>query len=219
MSGIDVAQTRWTIRALDGGGFVYESHTRTVGVISMMREDSILERSEWRPVDDALQPFEYHYDRRRGDRRREVSVHFDWPAGKVRNTANGQEWEMPVPAGTLDKLSYLLVMMRDLGLGKRDLRYPIADGGTLKTYRWRVVGEEEVETSRGRLATLKVQRIRLPEERDRDTVLWCAEALGFLPVRIEHREVDGTLIELSLERVDETALVPAARALLLGQSR
>jgi hypothetical protein len=62
-----------------------------------------------------------------------------------------------------------------------------------------VVDQERVETVVGALDTTVVERRREGEERL--TRIWCAPALGYLPVQVEHRE-DGETLRLTLERVE-----------------
>ncbi len=40
--------------------------------------------------------------------------------------------------------------------------------------------------------TVIVRRLRNSDERE--TLLWCAKSLNYLPVMIEHREKDGTVL-------------------------
>ena len=58
------------------------------------------------------------------------------------------------------------------------------------------IGNERISTELGLLNTLKVRRLRAGSRRE--TILWCAEELGYLPVRITHREPDGTTLELRI---------------------
>ena len=106
---------------------------------------------------------------------------------------------MSIPEGTLDKLSYVLVMMHDLETGHGDLRYQIADGGKLKVYQFKTIGEEILDTVFGKLSTEKIERIR---DDKRQTTYWCAPALSYLPVKVEHREKDGSVITLIIETVE-----------------
>ena len=100
--------------------------------------------------------------------------------------------------GTMDKFSYILAMMRDLGRGKRSVEYTIADGGRrLKRYVLTGIGEERIETALGTFDTAVVRRER--ENSERQTTFWCAADLGFLPVKILHVEGDGQSMTLSIE--------------------
>ena len=197
-NGVTVAETLWSLKALANGGFVYESRSETRGVLSIVRTDSIVERSEGHIIGDLLRPAAYFYDRNRGKRRRQVSVTFDWSSGTAANSVSDQTWEMAIPEGTLDKLSYLLMMIRDLRRGHRELSYSIADGGKLKTYALDVISQVEVETALGKFSALKVKRRRVSTKRE--TVFLCAEELGFFPVKITHRATDGKTLELTITR-------------------
>jgi len=198
-SNVKVAQTRWRLAVQANHRFVYESRTESEGIVSLFRKDSIVERSAGIVVDDAALPLDYHYDRNRGGKRRSVQVRFDWESGTAANSLEGQTWKMAIPDGTLDKLSYLLMMMRDLRRGKRALRYEVADGGKLKTYRLEMVATEEVTTPLGTFSALGMRRVR--DGGQRETVFWCAERLGYLPVKVSHREPNGNALELVLTQI------------------
>jgi len=202
--GVDIGRTHWQLAPAGGGRYVYESHSETVGLAKLLRDERIEERSVWRFADGGgVRPLRYSYSRS-GKREREVEVRFDWDRGRVHNTLNGESWTMPVENGTLDKLVYLLALMRDLGAGVRDTRYTVADGGKVKTYRMRVLRTERIDTALGALDALVVERRREGDD-ERLTLVWCAPALRYLPVRVEHRERDGT-VYLELESVEGIAL-------------
>ena len=198
--GATIARTRWSLSPGAGGGYVYESRTEPVGVFALIRDDTIVERSEWDYAGEWLQPLAYHY-KRTGRKAREVGIAFDWEERIARHDSPAGAWEMEVPPGVMvmDKLAYLLALMRDLGRGERGIEYTIADGGKLKRYTLTGIGEERIETALGALDTVVVRRER--GNAKRETTLWCASALGFLPVKIVHRERDGTVLSLHVESI------------------
>lgn len=197
--GVDIGKTHWTLAPLGDGRFAYESRSEAIGLARLLRDERIDERSVWRLADGSVQPLRYTYNRSGGKRVRNVEVEFDWQDGRVRNTLNGQTWSMPIEAGMLDKLVYLLALMNDLAAERREVRYAVADGGKVKTYLLRVVGRERVDTVKGSLEATVVERRREGDERE--TRIWCAPALGYLPVRVEHRE-DGEVVRLELESLE-----------------
>lgn len=200
VKGVTIARTRWFLSPGADGGYVYESRTEPVGVFTLIRNGAIVERSEWDHAEEWLRPLAYRYQRT-GRKAREVSIEFDWEEGAgegvARHVSPDGPWSLPVPHGVMDKLSYLLALMRDLGRGERSVEYAIADGGKLKRYILTGIGDERVETALGVFDTVVVRRER--ENTKRETTLWCASALGFLPVKILHRERDGTLLSLRIE--------------------
>jgi len=198
--GMDIAHTRWQLAPANNGRYVYIAHSEAVGIAKLLRDERIEERSEWRfSRAGAVTPLLYSYARSGGKRERTVQVRFDWQSNRVHNTLNGQSWSAAIAPGTLDKLVYVLELMRNLAQGAREATYEVADGGKVKTYRLKVVGEERVDTALGPLDTLVVERHR--DDDDESTVVWCAPALRFLPVRVEHREDAGT-VRLSLTGVE-----------------
>lgn len=195
-----VAETVVRLRRL-GSTYVYSSVTAPVGLLALFRQDEVSERSVWTPHDGGIRPLEYHYVHKRSKKDRDVALHFDWEQGEVANTVQGHTWTMDIPSGTLDKFSVQLAVMLDLQRDDAALRYQVADGGKLKQYRFKRLGVEQVRTPAGEFEALKLQRLRR-RDNDRETYLWCAPALEFLVVRMEHVEDDGGEFHLELDRLE-----------------
>ena len=194
-----IARTRWSLSPATGGRYVSTSRTEPAGVFALISNDTRVERSEWTYAGDWLQPLAYHYEQT-GRKARRIGITFDWEANVARHESPDGTWKLPVPPGTMDKFNYILALMRDLGRGKRHVEYPIADGGRLRRYVLTGIGEERIETALGTFDTIVVRRER--ENSKRQTTLWCARELGFLPVKIVHLERDGKTITLHIESLD-----------------
>lgn len=198
--GTTVGRTEWRLVPMDNAQFLWESRSETAGAGALIRDVYITERSESEIRGQGFRPLVYHYDRYAEDATRSVRVTFDWKSNAVLNTAKNHTWRMTVPSGTLDKLSYLLALMRDLADGKRNMQYTIADGGRLKVYDMREAGTEILETALGTLKTLKIRRLR--QQDYGEATLWCASALGFLPVKVENRDRDGRLVSMHIQSIE-----------------
>ena len=140
--GMTVARTHWSVEPAGDDSFVYESRTEPAGFYAMISNDRVLERSVWRYVGDRLRSLCYRYVRTGGKKERDIAIEFDWERNLAHNTANGDTWNMPIPAEALDKLNYVLAMMGDLAAGKQEIDYLVADGGKLKAYRLEQLGFE-----------------------------------------------------------------------------
>ena len=195
-AGTNVARTRWSLAPGADGTYVSISRTEPIGVFSLIRDDTRVERSEWVYEGDWLQPLSYRYERT-GRKAREIDIRFDWETNVARHDSSGAVWRLPVPRGTMDKFNYILALMRDLSRGERHVEYTIADGGRLRRYVLAHVGEERIETALGRFDTTLIRRDR--ENSTRQTTFWCASELGFLPVKIVHVERDGKSMTLRIE--------------------
>ena len=145
--------------------------------------------------ENRLMPVEYQYHRKGIGKNRDDILRFDWPAQQVMNDAQPTPWTLSIPMGTLDKLSYQLQMRYELltayqlGQPWPALAYQVTDGGELKTYRFEVLGEENVDTPIGRFTALKIARVRT--DSDRTTIFWLAPAYDFLLVRFLQEEQKG----------------------------
>lgn len=188
-NGVKVARMQREYSLSPDGNYHYRSETQPTGLISLFRNDLILEVSHWMLDGDLIKSVRYSYSHTRTKKERQVTIDFDWGKGQVINSINGESWNMPVEPGTLDKLLYQLAIMRDLKLGKSPISYTVADGGKIKTYDFELLGEEILETPLGQLHTLKLSRHK-PNSR-RETTLWCASKLDYLPVKVENIETDG----------------------------
>ncbi|HGX93180.1 MAG TPA: DUF3108 domain-containing protein [Candidatus Tenderia sp.] len=171
------------------GHYIYNSHSKPIGYAKWFVSTELRERSEWILHDGQPRPLSYRYDRT-GDKKRERHVHirFDWEKMRVINSINNDPWQMSIPADTLDKLLYHLAVVYDLQQGKTTLSYHVADGGKLKTHTFEIIGNEQITTPLGTFNTLK---LKTPGKRD--TIIWCAPELDYLPVQLEQKEKRGSL--------------------------
>lgn len=198
--GATVGRSEWRLVPITENRFLWETRSETAGAGALIRDVYVSERSESEIIGQSFRPLVYQYDRYASDATRTVRVAFDWNDGVVLNTAEGHTWRMKVAPGTLDKLNYLLALMRDLAAGKRSMQYSIADGGRLKRYELRADGTETLETALGTLETLKVVRLR--RDGGARATLWCAPALGYLPVKLERPDRDGRLVSMTIETLE-----------------
>ena len=77
-NGLDIGLIRWRLSPAGAGRYVYESHSETIGVAKLLRDERIDERSEWSFSNGGVRPLHYSYSRSGGKRLREVEVRFDW---------------------------------------------------------------------------------------------------------------------------------------------
>lgn len=194
---MSVGTTTRTLQDKGNGHFVFESVTKPGGIAKLFTRGKVVERSHWRWQENILVPYEYTYQNSSEDKR-DVKLIFDWQDFEVTNIINGDPWTMGLEENTLDKLLYQLAIMYDLSAGKNSLTYKVADGGTMKTYEVVINGKERLATDMGVFDTIKV----VISKSNRETTLWCAEKLQYLPVRIEQRKegegpITASLIELA----------------------
>jgi hypothetical protein len=188
------------------GSYTYRSRSWPVRWVAWFLKGKLNETSRGRITAQGIRPDRYQYQRTGGTTEREAELAFHWDEMTVENNVADSRWKMTIPAGTLDKAASQLGMMMALANGKTDISFDVADGGKLKAYRYRVVGADMIETPAGTFRTVKVARVRGNSQRE--TYIWCAPALHYLPVRIWQREKDDSEYQSDLESFSSALATP-----------
>lgn len=178
----------------EDGSLVYRTSSDTTGLADMLFSNHVRETTSLAVVDGHALPLEYDYSRS-GKRDRSLQQSFDWDAGRVANRLNNVLTEYDIEAPTYDLSGYQLNLMTGLARGTRSFDFNIAGKHGPRTYAIRHVGDETVNTALGEFDTVVVQR-----QAGQTTTLWCAAALNYLPVKIEHEE-NGSTFTAYLESV------------------
>lgn len=180
-------------------GYVFEAHMHTTGLAALLKSGEIIERSHWLLSNNHVQPQVYEYIDSNDDSRA-TKLQFDWPQQRVTNNVGDNQWAMDIPAGAQDKFGYMLALMKDLQQGNTAPVYQIADGGLMKTYRFVPKGKVVLDTTVGKLETIKLQRVRLGKKNSQ-LFIWCAPSLGYLPVKIERQKKD-TVYTMLIQKIE-----------------
>jgi len=187
------------------GDYRYESHTWPSGWISWLLHEDLREQSRGIMDNAGIRPLFYHYHRSGRRTTRTAELTFDWDTSTVVNNVADSTWEMTIPAGTLDKLSTQLGIMRELQNGATEKTFAVADGGKLKQYAFQVIGTEAVDVPAGHFETIKLNRV--DDNTQKLTTIWCAPELHYLPVRILQRKEDQSEYRRELENFSESLRV------------
>lgn len=124
-------------------------------------------------------------------------VWFDWKANTITRRYRGDPRTEPVPAGTQDRLSFMLALSYLAQKGGPVSLY-IADGRGMSHHTYSPNGRERLVTPAGEFDAVKLIR-----RKDGGDVAeyWLAAELGYLPVRIVIHESDGTRYEHVATRI------------------
>lgn len=190
----------------------FETNTRgTRGLASVARAE-INERStfRWRGLIPEL--VEYDYRQSVAMRRRERSLRVDAASNSIISRQDDRSWELRFEEGVVDRHAVAIGIIAAVAAGRADLAFRVADRDDVESQRYRVAGRERVDVRAGSFDAVLIERIR--EKPGRDTDTWLAPELGYLAVRIRHREADGETLEMRLVSHDlgtATAAPPARR--------
>ena len=182
-------EARRQLRPTDNG---YEIITEARNFLGRIREEEQFHRDRT----GRLVPDTYLYDRAILGKSRTETLAVDQVKGISLTRRKGREYLLDFSPGQLGPLSYQVAMARDLMAGKAELVYPVIHRGHLKEYRYRRIGEMELDTPLGKLRTVQVERVR--DDSDRETLLWLAPKYHYLPVKLRQVE-DGETYEMHIK--------------------
>ncbi|MEQ8234480.1 MAG: DUF3108 domain-containing protein [Gammaproteobacteria bacterium] len=180
------------------GRYRFASTMETKGLVALFADARVVETSAGRFGPAGFAPESYTYDKK--GKKKDYALEFDYARNLVRRDDDAG-WESSMPARLLDKLSYQAQLMVDLDARPARLRYDIADKNRLKEYLIENLGAERVETRLGEFDTVRL--MRADDDSQRRTIVWCAPELGWMAVKVEHRDKKGdvtTAVLRSLER-------------------
>ncbi|OUR72181.1 isoprenoid biosynthesis protein [Methylophaga sp. 41_12_T18] len=201
LNNIQAGELKRSLVTHSDGNRQFTSITKAKGVFAFFKPDVVEETSIWQSIDNQVQPQFYSFERTGGKKDKFMALNFDWQADRLHIDDGKQPWQLKLEHGTLDKLVYQIALMSDLKTNKQQFNYRIADGGKLKTYDIRIITEEVIKTPLGKINTVKLIRYRSNNNK-RQTTLWCAPALNYLPVKLEHTEKGGSVFTALLRKLD-----------------
>lgn len=203
-----IVNTTISLRKTNGNTWEYRSFSKPTGWFASIMGLSVTETSTLQNQDDRLRVTDYRYDRT--GKSKHVHLKFDWQNMSVTNSINGDQWTMPVPEGTTDKLSIILVLMTHLKKQSADASFPVADGGRLKYYDFTIAAKELLKTSIGNINSIKIHRNKRGRS-DKTTTLWLAPDLDFLLLKMEKQDNNGKIITLKIQSYNQGAPMPLAK--------
>ncbi len=162
----------------------YQFCTEDLPTLSWLK-GKVLECSNGFLTSDKVIPETYTYNYQYGKTKKNITIRFDWHKYLATTTADNKPWRMKIQPDTQDKLSYQLALRQALIQGKKQMTYPVADGGQLKNYIFKVIAHPILTSAFGKLDTAQI--IRLPTADKPLVNLWFAKSLRYLPVQAEQK--------------------------------
>ena len=204
-NGIEIGHVDLVVQRLDTNLYQLKSSTQTSGVLSFIRDDDVVEISQFDISNGRIRPLFYQYKEELGEEQKDVKLRFNWQQLNVINSTKKQDWKLSISDGVLDKALMQIALMLDVENPNHPLDYLIADGGKLKNYVFSRMGEEELTIDNKIFNTIKLARKK--EDKPLITYYWCAPKLHNLPVLLQREKSYGTF-EMRLKKIkfDELSL-------------
>lgn len=202
-AGITIARTIIEF-SHDDKTFSYSSHSKTVGLIAIFRDDQIMEKTTGQWNNGQIRPDTYRYQRT-GKKKKTKNIDFNWITNKAIYEEDNNKTSIDIRKHTVDEFSNQLAITLDLIRNTQPegskLAYPVVDDAVLKQRDFIVEGKEKIKVKAGDFETIRVKRLRY-KGMNRITYFWFSPDLHLLPIKIEHIESDGGKISLELIKTD-----------------
>lgn len=164
----------------------FSSIAKTAGVAAWFADITVTEASKLRYENNKLNFVSYLYDEKGNNKNEKYELHLD----KSLRLYNSHEKKFYPPTTNLhDTLGFTVAIMLDMQAGKRNIKYTIAEKDNFKPYTLKFIKKEALMTDKGEINTLKMEHYD-PETKYRFT-FWCAENMGFLPIKISNINPKG----------------------------
>jgi hypothetical protein len=199
LNGIQAGELKRRLITNDDNTRQFSSTSSAKGMFAFFKPD-VVEESSLFLTGATIQPLSYQYKRTGGKKDKFMNLDFDWPNLRVHIDDKKHPWTLSIEPNTLDKLVYQIALMRDLSTEKTEFNYLIADGGKVKNYHIQKLETEILSTPLGDVEAVKLTRLR-DKKSERETILWCAPKLNFLPVKLEHTEKGGARFTALIRRL------------------
>ena len=180
-----------------GNQFHYYKNTTAKGFAALLTKAKIIEKVDGSFRGNHLSPIKYYFQQSTRKSSRVENTRF------TRHHAQGayknKKFNLKLPAGTVDRASLEIALANDIASRKPRLTYNVMERGELKKYVFARQGEERLTTPAGSFMTTKVKVVRRGNKRS--TLFWLAKELGYMPVKIIHREKNDVITTVIKKRI------------------
>jgi hypothetical protein len=187
--GVVVGEMQISLTETDDANiYIYENLTRALGLAKAFRSGVMSETSRFRVTPAGVVPIQYDLDDSTDNPDDDTHIAFDWTAGIADSLYEGEQRNIEIEPGTLDRMSADLAVILDLQAGNGPERYQMVHRNALRIYEFEYLGEEEVKTPAGKFSTVKYRRQRPGSKRS--GIIWFSPALCYHVVQVESQKND-----------------------------
>ncbi|MBS4096342.1 MAG: DUF3108 domain-containing protein [Sulfuricella sp.] len=179
-----------------GEAYELSSVTEATGPFSWFITGQHLQVSKGRIGPAGLQPESFRAQR--GKTEKTDTAQFDWAAMTLHLDSEGSQRDVKLIPGVRDMLSFVYQFAFSLP-EQGDIRVDLTNGRKLDSYRYRIVGEEDLETPLGVLKALHLTKLHNPGEEG--TEIWLGMDYHYLPVKIRQIDKQGDRFEQAVAEI------------------
>lgn len=203
---VDADGTKWTGSASmtwHTDGSRYSASVEAGVSVLITRINLLVLRSEGEIDDYGIAPVTATEKRAR---RAETATHFNRAEGTI--TFSASERSYPLLVGAQDKAT---VPFQLGGIGRADVNQfgsdidiQVGEEKEATIFRFQLIGEEEIETSSGKVVTWHLSRPPRPGSYSSRLDIWLAPGLNWYPIQIRNTEASGALTTQTVSNIKMT---------------
>lgn len=187
--------TETFIRKQDG--YRIESVSKAVGMIAMIKPETIRVVSEGTVTAAGLRPLTFT-NQRKLDSERNTRADFDWEANRITLNDRGGERTVPLPAGTQDRLSAMYQFLFMPLKNASALDFYMTNGSKVDNYNYLITPGQSVTVP---LGTFKALYVASPAKAGESrTEIWLATEHANFPYKMVITDPDGDKLTQELNQ-------------------
>ena len=165
-----------------------ETQLRASGLGKLVADGDLLQHSSFQFDSAGPRPLRYRFDDGTKSLERDVTLQFDWRAGRVTGVAEEEPVEVAAESGLQDAASSQAFVQWRLQGGAEPGMVAMIEKDKIKYYRYTLLRRERLKTRIGVLDTVVYRSSR--DGSSRENLFWYAPELGYVVVQAEQRR-DG----------------------------
>ena len=181
LAGISVGKLVRRLKLSSNGDYSFSSESTGTGIASLFQNNATRENTSGKYLGSMIEPEQYIRERKKGENVKSEKIDFEYSKNIVIKHRKGTEKTVPLDRPSFDPLSYQLQIMLDLATQQSTFSYTIHSVKKVKTYHANTGLIETVSTPFAELSSVKLSD---QADNGKKTTFWCAEALGYLPVKV-----------------------------------
>lgn len=177
------------------GSWTLRSETHGTGGMAKLLGLDVREDSTFTLRDGKPQGLRYHYEQNAAIKHKRRSVDFDWNENRAQVRDNGKHFDYAIAPNTIDRSVVAVALGMALAGGAQSMQVPVAVKDRVENQDFAIAGNAVLTLPQGRYDSIEVDRTDAPGK----IKSWYALPLGVLPVRVEQKQHDGSVMVMELK--------------------
>jgi hypothetical protein len=169
-------------------------------LISLFTNGELKETTQFEVIDGRPRTLDYTLINTIGSKPRNGQVTFDWIENSIKGNYKEKTIDIPMPENAVDRALLQLVLMADLKNHNLKEQYAVYNKDEFIPVNVERIGTESITVPIGTFPTVVLRHTS--NDGSSETILWCAEKLNYLPVRIQSSDHGSKVLVANLSAIN-----------------